>query len=252
MKKKNKPKNISVPYLLFMMAIGGICGFLLTSDSIPRPDRLTFNPGFVYDYDILFGALAVACTILTIWSIIGIARFPKQSGSESQLSEEEPTASELAVGKLMKISTYNYMTAFLWFALCFAYFASREAQANDQEGFLIVNLLGAVAFIVLTVVLQAIIIRHYNKLYPDRSINMRSRSAQRELFDKLDEAERFITYRSAFSSLMAVKRLIISGILFFVLYSFLFEFTPVPIIVLAVIYIVHHAVYFREASKLGK
>ncbi|SFJ36040.1 Protein of unknown function [Paenibacillus sp. UNC496MF] len=249
----HKSNKLSVLYLLFMMAVGGVGGFVLTSDSIPRPDHVTFRPGFVYDYDMIFGIIGIACLLFTIWSIAGIARLSSKPGDETPMpEEEEPPASELAVGKLLKISAFNLMTAFLWFALCFAYLASREAQASGQEAFLIANLLSAVAFVLAAVLLQAIVIRRYNRLFPDRSIDMRSRTAQRELFDKLDEAERFIVYRSAYSSFKAVDRLIIGGILFFVLYSFLYAFTPLPIIVLAVIAIVQKAVYYREASKRGK
>ncbi|SDW14387.1 DUF3169 family protein [Paenibacillus sp. CF384] len=248
----NKSKKITALYLISMMALGGVGGFLLTSESVPRPDHLTFNPGIVYDYDIIFGVIGIACFLLTTWSIIGILRYTSKSGYEPNGSEDEPTADEHAVGKLMKISAYNYMTAALWFALCMAYFASREAQANDQEGFLIVNLLCAVVFILGAVVLQSIIVRHYNKLFPDRSISMRTRNTQRELFDKLDEAERFTVYRSAYSSFKAVNVMIYSGILFFILYSFLFEFSPLPIMVLTIISIVQKAVYFREASRFGK
>jgi hypothetical protein len=249
---KNKSKNLSALYLVFMMAIGGVCGFLLRSSSIPHPENLTFNPGLVYNYDIIFGVIAIACILLTVWIIMGIVRLSSIPGSEQKFTEEGPTPRELAVGTLIKISAYNLITAFLWTALCFAYLASKEGRAEDQEAFLLVNLVCACVFTLLATALQSIIIRHYNKLYPDRSINMRSRNAQRELFVKLDEAERFIVYRSAHSSLKAVNLLLISGILLFILYSLLFEFTPLPIIVLAVISIVQKAVYFREASKLGK
>ncbi|MBP3964086.1 DUF3169 family protein [Paenibacillus sp. DLE-14] len=116
----------------------------------------------------------------------------------------------------MKISAFNYISASLWFALCMAYFASREAQDKDQIVFLSVNLFSAVVFIVIAVLLQSIILRHYNKLYPDRSISMRSRNTQRELFDKLDEAERFTVYRSAYSSFKADNVMIYCCILFFI------------------------------------
>lgn len=250
--RNTKSKNITAGYLLFMMALGGVVGFLLSSHAIPRPDNLTFNPRLVYDYDLLFGVVGAACIFLAIWSIVGLVRFASKPGIEPPVSEDGPTARELAVGKLLKISAYHLITAFSWFALCFAYVASREAQAGEQEVFLLVNLLSACGFTVLGVVLQSLTVRHYNKLFPNRSINMRSRSAQREFFDKLDEAERFIVYRSAYSSFKAVNRMIIGGVLFFIVYSLLFEFTPLPILVLAVISIVQHAVYFRESSKLGK
>ncbi|REE68099.1 uncharacterized protein DUF3169 [Paenibacillus taihuensis] len=245
----NKSKKISVPYLLFMMAIGGICGFLLTSDSIPHPDHLTFKPSIVYDYDVIFGVIGLACFIFSMWSIVGIVQLSSMRNDESNMAEDETPASERAIGSFIQISVYNVIIAFVWFALGFAYFASREARDNDQEAFLIANVLSSVVFVVLAVILQAIILRHYNKLFPDRSINLRSRSAQRELFDKLDEAERFTVYRSAYSSFKAVNHMITGGILFFILYSFLFEFTPLPIIALAIIAIVQKAVYYREANK---
>ncbi|MDF2724076.1 MAG: hypothetical protein K0Q59_3751 [Paenibacillus sp.] len=161
----HKTKKITALYLVLWMAIGGVCGFLLTSDLIPRPDHLTFNPRLVYDYDIIFGVVGIACILLTTGSLIGLVRLPVKPGNEPHLPEEEPTARELAVGTLLKISAFN----------------------------------------------------------------LSSRSAQRELFDKLDEAERFIVYRSAYSSFKAVNWLIIGGILFFILYSLLLEFTPMPI-----------------------
>ncbi|NHN33646.1 DUF3169 family protein [Paenibacillus agricola] len=247
---KNKTKNML--YLVFMMVIGGACGFLISSGLIPRPANLSFNPGIFYDYDVIFGVIATACIILTLWNVIGLLRFSSIQESKPISTEEEgPTQKELTVGTLIKISAYNLIAAFLWTALCFAYLASKEARATDNETFLLINLVSASVFALIATALQLINIRHYNKLYPDRSINLGSRNAQRELFDKLDEAERFIVYRSAHSSLKAVNILIISGILLFILYSLLFEFTPLPIIILAVISLVQKAVYFREASKMG-
>jgi hypothetical protein len=246
-----KAKTKNQIYLVFMLVIGGAFGFLMSSSSIKRPDHLTFNPSIYYHYDIIFGVIALTTIILTAWSAIGLWKLAAIQESPHNQSEEGPTAREVAVAGLIKISAYNLITGFLWIALGFAYMASNEARGTDNEIFLLTNLISACVFLIVGTYLQIIIFRHYNKLYPDRTINVQSPHADRELFNKLDEAERFIVYRSSHNSLKAVNKLIICGVLVFIAYSFFFEFTPLPIIVLVIISIVQKAVYFHEASKLS-
>lgn len=238
------------------MVIGGTIGYLFASGSINVPANLELKPTVYYDYDLLFAVLAMISVVLTLLNLFGFKEMnnlPHEQDHSSDGSIESPR--ERAVGKLLKIVNYNTIVTYLWLILSFAHALSPGIRSDEEQTFMLFNMISALAFLLLAIFLQHRTFVLYNKQYPERQMDLRFGSqgnAQRELFAKMDEGEQWITFRSSYAAFRASNVSLVIGMILFALYSLFFGFTPAPMIVLAVILIIQQTVFFRETDKYSK
>ncbi|GGF82223.1 hypothetical protein GCM10010912_29180 [Paenibacillus albidus] len=249
-KKTARVRGISK--LLLYMIIGGTIGYIFASGSVKVPEDFQLNIKLVYEYDLLFGFIALVSLLLAVWNATGLLRV----GSMPREDEDFVLSpAEKLLGNLMKTSSYNVIISLMWTFLSLAYALGAQEQPAEDKTFMLVNMITAVVFILVTFLLQHHTLVKYNKYYPERTLDLRvgnTREAQREFFAKLDEAERWTVYRSSFAAFKATNSTLIGGIVLFTLYSLFFGFAPLPIIVLALILLIQQGAYYREAGKLSK
>ncbi|RXZ77800.1 DUF3169 family protein [Paenibacillaceae bacterium] len=251
--KRQKRKNV-MSFIMFMLG-GGVVGFIVSSGMIERlSEGMNVVPKIYFEYDVLFGILAIVSFVLIVWNIAGILRLVRVKGLHDVAGEDGPDPNNRLVGTLLQISNYNFIVTFASFVLAVAYTSGIETDLRpsaEQTFLLSVVLTGAVSLLA-AIVLQYATIHQYNKYNPDRTLDMIAYRGERDLFDKMDEGEKWIVYRAAYRSFKTVNALMLIGILLFLFYSLVFSFSPLPIIVLAIIWILQKAAYYREVSKLGR
>ncbi|MBP1994465.1 DUF3169 family protein [Paenibacillus eucommiae] len=246
-----KKKNTLL--ILLSMIIGGIIGYLFSSGLLKKvPEDIQVTPSIYFEYDVLFAVIALVSIVLTVWNASGLLRLSRIKDQQSSEHDEPTSPKERLLGTLLKISTYNFIISFVWISLAFAHTLDigKNQSPPSEETFMLTTLLTAVLFLFISVFLQVLTVNRYNKQYPDRQLDLSALHAQRDHFEKLDEGEKYIAYRSSYRAFRVVNILLMAGILFFIMYALMFSFSPLPIIVLAIIWIVQNAVYYREVSKL--
>ncbi|AIQ47459.1 hypothetical protein R70723_17385 [Paenibacillus sp. FSL R7-0273] len=255
MDKTNKQLNVQrVTRIMLWAMLGAVIGSLLALDLIKVPQDVDFTISFLYEYDLLFGLLAFIVLVLLVWNVKGLSRLHTMNGEHEDI-DLPMTPKEKLLSTLLKISTYNTIVSIIWLFLAIA-LALDGGQLNDNNTtYMLVNLVCSWVMLFIAVYLQKRTVKVFNKVYPNRMLNFNTGSqkeAERELFANMDEGERWIVYRSAYSAYKATSKMLLAGILIFVLYSVIFGFAPLPIIVLGIIWLVQHMAYYREVSRQCK
>ncbi|UQZ36514.1 hypothetical protein C2I18_25055 [Paenibacillus sp. PK3_47] len=255
-KAKQASRTRGAIKLIVWMIIGGAIGYIFASGSVTVPADLNFKPSVFYDYDLLFAVLALISVVLTLLTMYGFKKIkglPEEQEHFHDGSIESPR--ERTLSSLMQNVTYNMIVSYLWLILSFAHALSPGTRSGDEEIFMLFNMIGGLIFLLLAVFLQHRSFVLYNKQYPDRQMDLRFGSqgkAERELFDKMDEGEQWVVFRSSYAAFKTTSASLVIGMILFALYSLFFGFTPVPMIVLALILIIQQTVYYREAGKYSK
>lgn len=235
-------------HLLIYLGLGAVFGFMISTRAVTESlSSLRFEPTLYYTYDLAFGLAALLMVGLAIWTIVGLVRLPAQP-LEDEASEEETNRQEYLLSKLMLSSLYCVIVSLTWLFTALAY-ASSSAAVPEDSSFIVTNLIASVIATFGGTFLQFRTVQVYNRYFPARTLDLLGKNGAKEFFDKLDEAERYIVYRSAFSAYKAVNVSLIIGMFGFVLYSILVAFNPMPILALGVIWIIQQTVYYWEASK---
>lgn len=255
-KTKQTSRTRGAVILVLWMIVGGTIGYIFASGSISVPANLELKPSLYYDYDLMFAALALASIVLTLLNVYGfkkIKSMPDERNPNYDGSIESPR--EHTLGNMLKIGTYNSIVSYLWLILSFAHALSPGIRSDEEQHFMLFNMIGGLVFLLLGIFLQHRTLVLYNKQYPERQMDLRfgnQGNAQRELFDKMDEGEQWIVFRSSYAAFKTTSASLVIGMILFALYSLFFGFTPVPMIALAVILLIQQTVYYREAGKYSK
>ena len=247
---KNMSKTMrNTLYMLAYLLGGGIFGFLIASDwGQNASSSLRFDPSIYYKYDLPFALAALIILVLSGLTLFGLNRLKNVPAPLDDWSEELVNKEEYALSKLLMVSAFNHIVAMIWVLTAIAYSASSASVPADVP-FILVNIFAGTAAVLVTTFLQFRSVQLYNKHFPERSLDYFGKNGQKEFFDKLDEAEKFTVYRSAFAAYKAVNIALVSGMIIFVLYSVFFTFSPLPIVVLGIIWMIQQASYYYEASK---
>ncbi|MCM3781794.1 DUF3169 family protein [Neobacillus mesonae] len=228
---------------------GGLIGYTGASLLPKLPANFTWTMSIVYEYDMLFAMLALTFVFLSVWNIVGLSKIPRQTSTPDIQSDELYSPAERAVGRMLIISSINVIVPFTWVALALAHYLSLEGVLAEEELFGLINFIAAVLSVVISIALQNRTVKRYNLHFPDRAFDLNASHAHQQFFEKLDEGEKWVVYRSAYRSFRIMDYLMIGSIIAMIMYSLMFQFAPFPIILLSIIWLVHKAVYFYEASK---
>ncbi|WNS45540.1 DUF3169 family protein [Paenibacillus sp. MMS20-IR301] len=252
MNKTKQRINIrGIIMLAVSMLIGGAVGLVFASGIITIPEDVNLKPAVFYEYDVLFGFVALLTLLLTVLTVMGLVRTRRLPDEAKQDSEIE-NPKERALGRAMQISLYNMIVSLMWTLMSVAHALGPGSRDSADAPFMLTNMIVSLGFMLLSILLLHRVVALYNKHYPDRQMNIspgNSKNSQRELFAKMDEGERWVVYRSAYSSFTVTTIALIIGMTFFAVYSLFFGFAPAPIMVLALILILQQSVYYREVRK---
>ncbi|ASA19623.1 DUF3169 family protein [Paenibacillus donghaensis] len=240
--------------LIFWAFIGGVIGYISASGDLTVPKDANFSFSLIYEYDLMFAALALIVLVLLVWNVIGLSQLGAMN-DEGENSDELMSPKEKLLSTIIKVSSYNTIVTLLWLVLAIAHAMAPDGPREDMQTYMLVNMISGCVTMFMAIYLQHRTLSIYNKVYPERTYNLKSNSgkeAARELFAKMDEGEQWTVYRSAYSAFRTTNVMLIAGIVLFTLYSLLFGFTPLPIIVLGIILLVQHTVYYHEAGKAYK
>ncbi|WP_438492160.1 DUF3169 family protein [Paenibacillus sp. IHBB 3054] len=255
MDSTNKPlKTKKALWLILWAFIGGMIGYIFASGAITVPENADFSFSLVYEYDLMFALLALIVLVLLVWNVIGLSQLNAMN-DEDQHSDEPMSPKEKLLGTILKVSSYNTIVTLLWLVLAFAHALGAGSPRETMQTYMMVNMISGCVTMFMAIFLQHRTLVIYNEVYPDRTLNLKSNSgkeAARELFAKMDEGEQWTVYRSAYSAYQITNVMLIAGIVLFTLYSLLFGFTPLPIVVLGIILLVQQTVYYREVAKAYK
>lgn len=236
--------------LVIFGLIGAAFGYLLASGQFAAPRNIDFSLSLIYEYDVLFAFLIVVILLLLVWNAIGLSRLNTMK-EPFQSSEQPITPKERLFNTIVKVSSYNTIISFTTLILALAY-AMRSVSIERQNTYMLVNMIVVAVLFIIVAFLQNRTLAFFNKLYPNRKINFnasRNKDTEREMFAEMDEGERWIVYRSAYSAFKATNVLLIAGIVFFLIYSVVFGFAPLPIIVLGLVWLGQTVAYQREVSR---
>jgi hypothetical protein len=239
--------------LLIGAAIGLSIGFFQPSLQSFGASIIEFKWSIIFEYDILYGLFLLITLILILRIVLGI--FPIRSAIArlaDRADEEWRKSVEKKVGGLIISTVFSYIVTISWLAVSMSHLV-QVPEGDPDENWVIGMLYLALFFIFTALTLQFIVLRFYNKVFPDRTFNWSANNPREDFFQHLDEGEKWVVYSASYKTFKIMEKLIISGIVFFVLFSLLFnQLMIVPILVLTIIWIVQNVVYFVEVGKYDK
>ncbi|KHL92993.1 hypothetical protein QW71_25900 [Paenibacillus sp. IHB B 3415] len=248
-KKRTNPRGLIM--LIGSMTIGGAIGYVFASGMITVPKDFHLNPSIFYEYDVLFGSIALLSLLLTALTLYNLVK-ARRMKDEPKHDGEIENSKDKALSSVIQLSFYTMIISLLWTLMSLAHALGPGGKESSDSPFMLANMLTALVVMLFSFVLLHHSFKLYNNNYPDRQINIslgNSRDAQRELFAKMDEGEQWIVYRSSYSSFTVTSISLLIGMVFFTLYSLVFGFAPVPIMVLALILLIQQAVYYHQVHK---
>ncbi|GAA0359264.1 DUF3169 family protein [Bacillus horti] len=158
-----------------------------------------------------------------------------------QISEKE-----WMVSKLLILTSLNTILTFVWATLA----VGLASQGNtDPVAYHLVNIVLSFLLILITSMQFKKIMHQFNLLYPNKPINLDEKNGDRAYFEKLDEGEKWMVYKAAFKAFQSLDILFVIGIIVLLGYSMLVQFTPLPTLVLTLIWLGVKIIYFVETYK---
>jgi hypothetical protein len=239
--------------LVIGAAIGFSIGYFQPSIQAFGASMLEFKWSIIFEYDILYGIFLLFTLILILRILIGI--FPIRSAIArvaGPADEEWSKSIEKKVGRLITSTVFFQIVTISWLAVSMSHLV-QVPEGGPDENWVVGILYLALFFLFTAITLQFIAIRFYNKVFPNRTFNWSANNPREDFFQHLDEGEKWVVYSASYKTFKIMEKLIIFGLVFFVLYSLLFnQIMIVPILVLTIIWIVQNVIYFIEVGKYDK
>lgn len=177
--------------------------------------------------------------IIMLISIFGLIINLKAKFKKTDL-ENIPNKIDKEINNLLYINSVFVIICFTWMGVMIS-----KSFGDIKESYLSI----AVLAVVVSSVLQIISVMIYNKYYPNKKLNMYENNADKNLFDKLDEGEKWIVYSCSYSTFQNMQ-LVYS--IAMVLTIFLSIFTSISIllpIVIGLLWIIQVSIYSIKANK---
>lgn len=221
---------------ILLMIIGGFIGGLVGEfghRSISLDFNFTVNPRIIA-FKIFF-VLTVALLII----IVGLAIYLKSKYHKINL-DNIPNSIYKKINSLSYITTLFISISFIWLAVMIS-----KSFNGIEEKYLAV----AAVNLFISIILQNISTAIYNKYYPNKKLNIYENNADKNLFNKLDEGEKWIIYNSAYSTFRNMQ-LVYSATM--VILMILSIFTSISIslpIVIGLLWIIQTSIYSIKSNK---
>lgn len=184
-------------------------------------------------------------SFVLLLSVIGLLAASVIDYSRSK-SIEDIDRSEKIFGKALMYNSFGMFVSILTFILIML----QMMGSNAEKDVVLPTFIAGAVLLVANMILQYVLLRHFNKCFPKRTVNLYSISEDGKPFiDKLDEAEKHIVFKSSYRAFSAQNKAL--SVLTFISFAYgaLVEFQLYPFVILLVLYVVNNVSYYREASK---
>ena len=161
---------------------------------------------------------------------------------------EDEDQKEKKLSHALYVNPFGLYIANSTMLLFLAHIMNAELDSDLSMGMFIL----ALALMIFNFFMQRLLIRSFNQLYPKRTIDLSaapSDNTQKSYIDKLDEAERYLVYKSSFAAYnnTNIALYVLAIITFF--YSILNGLQVFPFLILITLYVVLNWSYLKEAGK---
>lgn len=230
------------------MLIGGAVGFtagFFDLDFIFEEVKLYIW----FEYDIVLLLMGVASVILLLLILIERLRLSRFSTVAEQNQIYSPK--EKAVGRLIMYSTILVGLSSLWM-ICSLSLLIHTPSEDSYEMFKFTMSMVAVAISIISLLLMSWGTHTYNQIFPNRKMDLYSKDYQKDFFNQLDEAEKWMVYIASYRSYVFGTRLILLLESVLLIYSIVVTPQIVAILCLGVVLIAIQIKYFSEVNQLSK
>lgn len=221
---------------ILLMIIGGLIGGFVGEfghRSISLNFNFSVNPR-ILAFKIFFILVAVMLIIIS-----GLVIHLKSKYHKINL-DNIPNSIYKKINSLSYITTLFISISFIWLAVMIS-----KSFNEIEEKYLAV----AAINLFISIILQNISTAIYNKYYPNKKLNIYENNADKNLFNKLDEGEKWIIYNSAYSTFQNMQSVYSASIVIVMVLSI---FTSIPIllpIVIGLLWIIQTSIYSIKANK---
>jgi hypothetical protein len=222
---------------------GGAIGFLLAFTALFIRDHFVWmqiEPSFfLFPYDWLYLLIASAAVVGIILSRSFLTQAKRAMNTTADATENL----EKLTGKALIASSLSSSGAVIWMII-----ALTQLMTFDEPFHLLLgNALLSLLMLLLTLRLLRRCFQMLNQLDPKRTFQLNMSS--QEYFEKLDEAEKYIAYQSAFKAFKTMDLMLLISLGILVFYSVTVQFILFPMLLLSALWILQKGVYFRETMK---
>ncbi|OUM88789.1 MAG: hypothetical protein BAA01_14255 [Bacillus thermozeamaize] len=222
---------------------GSVSGFILAFTALYARDLsagiLIEQYFFLFPYDWLYLLIGMAVLI----GIILSRSFLTQAKRDLERSGEIPEFLEKLTGKALISASLSSCGATIWLIIALA-----QLFTFDEPFFwLLVNVTLSLFMLLLSQWLLRQCINLFNLVYPERKFQFDMSS--QEYFEKLDEAEKYIAYHSAFQAFKSMDMMLLLSLGILVVYAIFVQFALFPMLLLSALWILQKGIYFRETMK---
>lgn len=188
----------------------------------------------LFPLDVMYVIFALAGLSAWVASIVYFSKMKKEKDEE---------VSERLLGNAMIPNAFGFLLMMMSTLILLSQMISQELETVAP-----ISMLFSTIFILFTtIVMQFVLLSTFNKQFPKRSIDIFG--PKKSYIEKLDEAEKFIVYKSSYKALSNTNiTMYLLTVLTFV-YSTLWEFQLFPFLILLTLFIVNNMSYFRESMK---
>lgn len=216
-----KYRNFIITIFIYGI-IGGIVGRLSKRGFILNLDFITNIYENLFE---VFFTLEVVIAIIVVTFLISL-KLKYKSIDLQNISK----SIDNKINNVIHLSTVLIILSITWMSIII----------NENRDVLVVT-----CAVFISVLLQILSVRIYNKFYPERKLNIFENNSDKNYFNKLDEGEKWIAYRCAYKSFKGVQ--LIYGIILLV--SFARDIPIIVPIIVAILWIVQISIYTIEAQK---
>ncbi|KNF08290.1 protein of unknown function DUF3169 [Gottschalkia purinilytica] len=215
--------------------IGGIVGFLSSKYNGLSIPFSKFSYNLFYKLGIVFFIVTI---LITTKNLIDIVKYSKSHDKNSEVARNIEKKLEFTM-----FTSTSFSILFLgWYGVLISFITTLNNIFHISTGIIII-LTGAI--------LQGIVFKYHNKLYPKKAIDPMSLNADKDRFDKLDEGEKWMIYKSSYKTFRVMDFIYSIVLTFIILASMLFSLSSLSIVIVTLLWISQKLIYFCEARKFN-
>lgn len=250
-KENRKALKIFIPMVILGGIGGGIFGFFSQTMGI---QNLADQIGELVA-KILYVASPYGVIIAEVGALLaGLYTYRKAKGLEVQISDDDE--SEVVYEKIDALLEHSMMAVnmglifgFMFFG-CVMCYLIRYLEQNRVSVYIAVVVFILSSF--LMVRLNQCQVDMLKRLNPDKSGSVYDMKFHEKWEESCDEMEKLIIYRAGYKAYMAVNKACSALWCVFAILSTIFDYGPLPMVIITAIWLVLILSYYKEAVKLEK
>ncbi len=257
--EKNKRENrkalkVFIPIIIVAAVIGGIIGGFSSTDTAESVADIIGD----FFGKLIFAIspyMVIAAVITGVVLSIRYYRISKKSFEKCKLEEDEEKQEKLyqfadkTLAKGMMVIGITEIVAFIFFSGLLAYIERYiEEKHIIYMATLAVFILGSFS----RIKIQQLMIDFQKIMNPEKTGSAYDFNFQKKWENSCDELEKFMIYKSAYKAYRVGSLTCAIVFIVLMLFSFFFDYGPMPAMAVGLIWLVSVASYYREAMRLEK